>query len=94
MEASRPVGKRPRHRDRRRPALSAVAILKDIFAQRGIGLDQLPAASPELLPIDEAAEAQRYGATLSDKLACERWSRRSTGEKHDWAVTECVAGRR
>lgn len=40
-------------------ALSAVAVLKEIFAQRGIGPDQLPAASPELLPLDEAAEDKR-----------------------------------
>jgi 4-carboxymuconolactone decarboxylase len=40
-------------------ALSAVAIAKDIFAQRSLGLDQLPPASPELLPLNEAAEAQR-----------------------------------
>jgi 4-carboxymuconolactone decarboxylase len=40
-------------------ALSAVPILKDIFAQRGIGVEQLPQVSPRLLPLDEAAEAQR-----------------------------------
>lgn len=40
-------------------ALSAVAAAKGVFAQRGIGNDQLPAATPEPLPIDEAAEAQR-----------------------------------
>jgi 4-carboxymuconolactone decarboxylase len=40
-------------------ALSAVTITKDIFEQRGIGPDQLPPASPELLPLNEAAEAQR-----------------------------------
>lgn len=40
-------------------AMSAVAVVKDIFAQRGIGADQLPSASPELLPLDQAAEAQR-----------------------------------
>jgi 4-carboxymuconolactone decarboxylase len=40
-------------------ALSAVPILKDIFAKRGIGADQLPEISPHLLPFDEAAEAQR-----------------------------------
>ncbi|HVT30885.1 MAG TPA: carboxymuconolactone decarboxylase family protein [Lacipirellulaceae bacterium] len=43
-------------------ALAAVAIAKDIFEQRGIGQDQLPAASPELLPLNEAAEAQRAAA--------------------------------
>lgn len=40
-------------------ALSAVPILKEIFAQLGIGPDQLPEVSPQLLPIDEGAEAQR-----------------------------------
>lgn len=40
-------------------AFSAIAVLKDIFAQRRIGADQLPQASPQLLAIDEAAEAQR-----------------------------------
>jgi 4-carboxymuconolactone decarboxylase len=40
-------------------AISAVAVAKDIFAQRGIGADQLPPASPALLPLNEAAEAQR-----------------------------------
>jgi 4-carboxymuconolactone decarboxylase len=40
-------------------AMSAVVAAKDVFAQRKIGADQLPAASPELLPIDQAAEAQR-----------------------------------
>ncbi len=40
-------------------ALSAVPSLKAIFAQRGIGADQLPGVSPRLLPLDEAAEAQR-----------------------------------
>ena len=40
-------------------AISAVAVAKYVFARRGIGADQLPAASPQLLPLDEAAEAQR-----------------------------------
>jgi 4-carboxymuconolactone decarboxylase len=40
-------------------AFAAVAIAKDIFEQRGIGPDQLPSVSPELLPLDEAAEADR-----------------------------------
>jgi 4-carboxymuconolactone decarboxylase len=40
-------------------AMSAVAATKDVFTQRGIGADQLPAASPQLLPLNEAAEAQR-----------------------------------
>jgi 4-carboxymuconolactone decarboxylase len=40
-------------------AMSAVSVTKDIFARRGIGADQLPAASPQLLPLNESAEAQR-----------------------------------
>jgi 4-carboxymuconolactone decarboxylase len=40
-------------------AMSAVAAAKIVFAARNIGSDQLPAASPSPLPIDEAAEAQR-----------------------------------
>jgi 4-carboxymuconolactone decarboxylase len=40
-------------------ALSAVAVAKDVFAQRKIGADQLPPASGPMLPLDEAAEAQR-----------------------------------
>src|SRR2546421_3250133 len=40
-------------------AVSAVAAAKEIFAQRQIGTDQLPAASPQLLALDQAAEAQR-----------------------------------
>jgi 4-carboxymuconolactone decarboxylase len=33
-------------------AMSAVAVAKVVFAQRGIGPDQLPEASPAPLPID------------------------------------------
>jgi 4-carboxymuconolactone decarboxylase len=40
-------------------AVSAVAVAKDVFAARDIGSDQLPVVSPSLLPLDEAAEAQR-----------------------------------
>ena len=40
-------------------AVSAVAVAKDVFAQRKIGTDQLPPASGPRLPLDEAAEAQR-----------------------------------
>jgi 4-carboxymuconolactone decarboxylase len=40
-------------------AMSAVAIAKDVFAARKTGTDQLPPASPQLPPLDEAAEAQR-----------------------------------
>jgi 4-carboxymuconolactone decarboxylase len=40
-------------------AMSAVAVATEVFAQRGIGPDQLPAASGPLLPLNEAAEADR-----------------------------------
>jgi len=40
-------------------AMSAVSIAKDIFTARHIGADQVPPASGPLLPLDEAAEAQR-----------------------------------
>lgn len=40
-------------------AMAAVAATRDVFAQRKIGERQLPAVSPPLLPLNEAAEAQR-----------------------------------
>lgn len=40
-------------------ASSAVAVAKNIFATRNIGADQLPAASPTLLPINKEAEDKR-----------------------------------
>ena len=40
-------------------AMSAVAVTKDVFAKRGVRADQLPSASPKLLPLDEAGEADR-----------------------------------
>lgn len=40
-------------------AMSAAAAAKAVFARRKIGADQLPQASPELLPLDQAAEEVR-----------------------------------
>ena len=40
-------------------AVAAAAIANDVFAQRGVAADQLPPASGPLLPLDEAAEAER-----------------------------------
>jgi len=40
-------------------AMSAASVAKDVFARRKIGIDQLPAASPTLLPLDQATEAKR-----------------------------------
>jgi 4-carboxymuconolactone decarboxylase len=52
-------------------AMTAAAVAKDLFAERDLGIDKLPAASPALLPLDEAAEADRarrvgeqFGATF------------------------------
>jgi 4-carboxymuconolactone decarboxylase len=44
-------------------AMAAVAVAKDVFRERGIGPDQLAAATPEhLLPLDRAAEERRAKA--------------------------------
>src|SRR3954447_23263373 len=40
-------------------AMGAAAVAKGVFAERNIGVDQLPAASPSLLPLNEAAETDR-----------------------------------
>jgi 4-carboxymuconolactone decarboxylase len=40
-------------------ATAAAAAAKGVFAARGVRADQLPAAKVDLLPLDEAAEAQR-----------------------------------
>jgi 4-carboxymuconolactone decarboxylase len=49
-------------------ATSAVAVAKPVFAERKIKTNQLPAASPPPLPLNEAAEAQR------EKLVSEQFS--------------------
>jgi len=43
-------------------AMSAAAVARDVFAQRKIGADQLPPASPVLLPLDKDAEEKRATA--------------------------------
>lgn len=40
-------------------AFAAVDVLQRIFAERGIGADQLPEVSPELIPLNEEAESKR-----------------------------------
>lgn len=40
-------------------AMAAVAVAKDIFHQRGVGVDQLPPVREKPLPINEEAETQR-----------------------------------
>jgi len=43
-------------------AMSTISIARDVFAARHVGVDQLPAVSEALLPLNEAAEAQRSKA--------------------------------
>ncbi|MDX3930097.1 MAG: carboxymuconolactone decarboxylase family protein [Shinella sp.] len=43
-------------------AMTAIAAAKDVFAQRNIGSDQLPDASPELTALNEEGEAARQAA--------------------------------
>ncbi|HUI75493.1 MAG TPA: carboxymuconolactone decarboxylase family protein [Candidatus Acidoferrum sp.] len=43
-------------------ALSAAAVARDVFAQRKIGADQLPPASPKLLRLDKEGEEKRATA--------------------------------
>ena len=43
-------------------AMSAAAVARDVFAQRKIGADQLPPASPTLLTLDKDAEEKRATA--------------------------------
>jgi 4-carboxymuconolactone decarboxylase len=43
-------------------AMSAVSFARDVFAARHIGVDQLPAVSVSLLPLNDAAEEQRSRA--------------------------------
>src|SRR5256884_4191422 len=40
-------------------AMAAVPVVKEVFAARKIGAEQLPPASPKLLALNEAAEADR-----------------------------------
>lgn len=47
-------------------AMAAVAAAREVFARRGIGADQVPPASPELLPLDEQTEAQRAASVARD----------------------------
>jgi 4-carboxymuconolactone decarboxylase len=48
-------------------AMSAVAVAKDIFVERGIGVDQLPPSEDNVLPLNEEAEAQR-AITVGDNF--------------------------
>ena len=70
-------------------AMSAVMVARDVFVNRKIGADQLPAASPSLLPLEKDAEAKRaanveqqFGKVApgivqytTDVLFCDLWLR-------------------
>ncbi|HTU47768.1 MAG TPA: carboxymuconolactone decarboxylase family protein [Bryobacteraceae bacterium] len=47
-------------------AMGAIAVAKEIFHQRGIGIDQLPPAKETLLPLNEEAEKQRATRVATD----------------------------
>ena len=47
-------------------AMEAVTAAQGVFTRRGIGADQLPTASPDLLPLDQAAEATRAARVEQD----------------------------
>jgi 4-carboxymuconolactone decarboxylase len=47
-------------------AMNAVAVAKDIFLHRGIGIDQLPPAKDKLMPLNEEAEAQRASQVMKN----------------------------
>ena len=47
-------------------AMAAAEVVREAYARRGIGPDQLPAAAVELLPLDQAAEAQRAARVAQD----------------------------
>jgi 4-carboxymuconolactone decarboxylase len=47
-------------------AMAAVAAANEVFAGRGIGTDKLPAATPTLLPFDQATEEQRANRVQRD----------------------------
>lgn len=56
-------------------ATGAAIAMSPVFAERGIAPDQLPGANPDLLPLDEEAEAARqdmvqgnYGTTSQDTV--------------------------
>jgi 4-carboxymuconolactone decarboxylase len=82
-------------------AMSAVAIAKDIFRRRGIGIDQLPPAKEKLSPLNEEAETKRatqvgnnFGQVspglvpnTTDLLFCELWLRPALAPRDRSLVT-------
>jgi 4-carboxymuconolactone decarboxylase len=82
-------------------AMSAVAVAKDIFRARGIGMNDLPPAKEKLLALNEEAEAQRakqvsdnFGQVspglvqdTTDLLFCELWLRPALAPRDRSLVT-------
>ena len=82
-------------------AMSVVSVAKDVFHQRGIGIDELPPAKEKLLPLNEEAEKQRatqvsanFGATspglvenTTDLLFRELWLRPALSPRDRSLVT-------
>jgi 4-carboxymuconolactone decarboxylase len=50
-------------------ATSAVVVAQAVFVERGVRMEDLPPASPELLPLDAAAEAKRAEAVEQSSRA-------------------------
>lgn len=64
-------------------ATAAAGPAREVFAERGIGPGQLPPASPQLLPIDQAAEAWRAATVHSNVGPIYRASPRRASEPTD-----------
>jgi len=81
--------------------MAAVAPANEVFSRRGIGADQLPAASPRLLALDQAVEQQRAARVqqdvgpvsqglvdyTGDVLFRDRWLRPDLAPRHRSLVT-------
>jgi len=61
-------------------AMAAVDAARPVYAERGIGADQLPASFPALLPLNEAQEAQRAAAVEQSTGSASPGLVRDTGE--------------
>ena len=71
-------------------AMSAVAVAKDVFARRGIGADQLPAASPSP---SRSTRPPRRDARRSSSSSSARWRRGSCSTPRTCCSATCGCGR-
>jgi 4-carboxymuconolactone decarboxylase len=76
-------------------AMAAVVVAKDLFAERKIRSDQLPAVSPTLLPIDPSAEQERAARVEADVGPVSAWLVEYTGSLlfHDLWLRPALAPR-